>query len=125
MLPNPVGAGDAGAPLAVPRACRAACSRARCIACRPNLVQRDRGSRGIAQPRIAAMKLSRNVGTPDRIIRLAVAGLLGVALLAGSVTGAAAYIAGAVAVLLFLTGAIGFCPLYALLGVRTCPLQRA
>lgn len=65
----------------------------------------------------------RNAGTIDRAVRV-VAGLalgalawttLGVA--EGTVLGIAAVAVGAV---LVITGLVGFCPAYRLLGVRTC-----
>jgi hypothetical protein len=39
----------------------------------------------------------------------------------GIIPGAAGIAAGAVGVVLVATGAVGFCPLYAALGMNTCP----
>jgi hypothetical protein len=61
--------------------------------------------------------MSKNVGPADRIIRL----ILGV-LFAGvafTAAGVWAWAAGIVAVIALVTGAIGFCPLYALLRINT------
>lgn len=65
-----------------------------------------------------------NVGTADRAVRA----LLGVALVVlggwvwdgfqGAIGGIVALVVG---VVLVLTAITGFCPLYRLLGVRTCP----
>lgn len=68
------------------------------------------------------MKLQQNVGTPDRIVRV----LLGIALGVAFVTIAApwSYVAAVLAVIMLVTGATGFCPLYALFGIRSCPIQR-
>jgi hypothetical protein len=65
--------------------------------------------------------MHRNEGTIDRIVRLVIAAaaiVLGVAVGFGSVVG---IIAAVVAVIMVVTAAIGFCPLYAVLGVSTCP----
>jgi hypothetical protein len=68
--------------------------------------------------------MQANEGTIDRIIRaiLAVAALAGaVALGFGSVGGVLLLVVGAV---LAVTAAVGFCPLYRVLGVSTCPVAR-
>jgi hypothetical protein len=65
-----------------------------------------------------------NEGTMDRALRIAV----GAALLAwfylDSGTGAAHY-AKLIGLVPLLTGLIGTCPIYSLLGVSTCPMKRA
>jgi hypothetical protein len=65
------------------------------------------------------MKFQVNESTPDRIIRV----IIGIALLALAITGVvggpAAILAGVVGAVLLVTGAIGFCPLYAILRVST------
>jgi hypothetical protein len=71
------------------------------------------------------MKLTQNVGTPDRIVRLLIGAALSAAVVAGVVTAPLAWVAGALAAIMLVTGATGFCPLYALLGIRSCPIQRA
>jgi hypothetical protein len=71
------------------------------------------------------MKLTHNVGTPDRIVRLLIGAALSAAVVAGVVTAPLAWVAGALAAIMLVTGATGFCPLYALLGIRSCPIQRA
>lgn len=65
--------------------------------------------------------MHHNEGTIDRIVRLVIAAaavVLGVAVGFGSVVGV---VAAVVAVVMVVTAAVGFCPLYALLGVSTCP----
>lgn len=63
------------------------------------------------------MKL--NEGTPDRVIRvvLAVAAVVGAA--AVGVSSAVGIVLLAVAAVLGVTAVVGFCPLYALLGIST------
>lgn len=68
--------------------------------------------------------MATNEGTVDRIIRV----VLGIAALAGAfavglggVGGVLLLVVGGV---LALTGAIGFCPLYRVLGISTCPAPK-
>lgn len=62
-----------------------------------------------------------NVGTIDRALRVLLGlGLLGFALLSDSPL----RWWGLVGLVPLLTAAAGFCPLYALLGISTCPMRR-
>lgn len=63
--------------------------------------------------------MTKNVGSADRVIRTLVALAIGVLIIGGQFTGTAAVILGIVAVVLLVTGAIGVCPLYALLRLTT------
>ena len=63
-----------------------------------------------------------NEGTLDRAIR-AVAGLILLALVFTALSGILQIVAAVAGLILLATGAIGFCPLYALFGIRTCPRQ--
>lgn len=59
----------------------------------------------------------RNVGSLDRIIRI----VLGVAIIAGGIFAKSWWgVLGAIPVL---TAALGFCPLYRIIGLSTCPLS--
>lgn len=60
-----------------------------------------------------------NEGKLDRIIRVVV----GLALLSLTVVGPKSLL-GLVGAVPLLTGVFGFCPLYRLLGIRTCPASR-
>ncbi|MGC2167031.1 MAG: DUF2892 domain-containing protein [Gallionella sp.] len=60
-----------------------------------------------------------NEGTIDRALRV-VAGLALIGLTANGTIGAWGWIG----VLPLLTGAIGFCPAYAIFGLSTCPMKR-
>ncbi|HRW37655.1 MAG: DUF2892 domain-containing protein [Acidimicrobiales bacterium] len=67
--------------------------------------------------------MQRNEGNIDRIVRVvvAVAALAGAAAVGiGSVGGLALV---AVGVIMGVTAAVGFCPLYRLIGVSTCPVD--
>ena len=67
------------------------------------------------------MQLQQNEGTADRIIRIVAAALLALGVVTGLVAAPASIVAGVVATLLLVTGVTGFCPLYAVLRVSTCP----
>jgi hypothetical protein len=68
--------------------------------------------------------MTANVGTTDRIIRaaVAIAALIGAYLLGFSSVGGIILIV--VAVVALITAAAGFCPLYRVLGISTCPVRR-
>jgi hypothetical protein len=63
--------------------------------------------------------MKMNEGTVDRALRV-VAGLTLIALAATHVVGLWGYIG----VVPLLTGAVGMCPLYSVLGINTCPVER-
>ena len=60
-----------------------------------------------------------NEGTLDRSLRITVGAVMLYLGLGGVVTGAAGTVLSVLAVLPLLTGLFGWCPLYALLGIRT------
>ena len=60
-----------------------------------------------------------NEGSLDRVLRVAA----GVALIGLAVTGHVG-LWGYIGVVPLLTGAAGFCPLYTMLGIDTCPARR-
>ena len=64
-----------------------------------------------------------NEGGVDRILRV----IVGIVLIAGAylyLDGTWAWVAGVVGAIAFLTGAIGICPAYAIMGFNTCPVRR-
>ena len=63
--------------------------------------------------------MKKNMGTFDRIARSGLALVFTVLLLTETVTGLAAWIFGVLAVVLLLTSAVSFCPLYAPLKLST------
>jgi len=68
--------------------------------------------------------MSINEGPIDRGIRAVVGALLLLAWLLGWLSGAVAVVLGVVGIALVATAAVGFCPMYRLLGVSTCPTPR-
>ncbi|MDR7522962.1 MAG: DUF2892 domain-containing protein [Armatimonadota bacterium] len=65
------------------------------------------------------MKLSKNMGTLDRIIRLVVAAVIAVLYFTGNLSGLAAIILGILAVAFIVTSVVGFCPTYLPFGLST------
>jgi hypothetical protein len=61
--------------------------------------------------------LARNEGTVDRVIRV----IVGLGLLALTVVGPHS-LWGLIGLVPLATGALGSCPLYSVLGIRTCPM---
>ncbi len=65
------------------------------------------------------MKLHQNVGTLDRVVRLLAAAGLAALAVAGIPAVPFVYATLTLAAILAVTGLVGFCPIYALLGIRT------
>jgi len=70
--------------------------------------------------------MATNVGSTDQTVRVAlgaIAGLLSLGILADAVPlpSVASPVLGVVALVLLVTGYTGFCGLYSVLGVDTCP----
>ncbi len=65
--------------------------------------------------------MQKNMGNLDRGVRVAVAIAAAVLYFAGILTGTIGIVALVVAAVFLLTSAVGFCPLYRLVGVSTCP----
>jgi hypothetical protein len=64
--------------------------------------------------------MKKNVGTIDALVRFVIAVLLGTLIYLQVITGTLAYVLGALAIILIITGLVGRCGIYALFGVRTC-----
>ena len=65
------------------------------------------------------MKLNKNMGTLDRIIRLVLAAAVAVLYFTGNLSGLVAIILGILAVIFVVTSFVGFCPLYVPFGLST------
>lgn len=63
--------------------------------------------------------MTRNMGSFDRVFRTLVAIAAGVLILANVVTGITAIVLGVLAVVLVLTSAVSYCPLYASFKIST------
>lgn len=64
--------------------------------------------------------MKRNMGSNDKLIRLGAAIVLIILFYKEVITGTLGIIALVVALILTITSLIGFCPLYALFGIKTC-----
>jgi hypothetical protein len=63
--------------------------------------------------------MTQNMGNMDRILRVAIAFVIGVLYFSGTISGTVAIILGVLAVVFVLTSAISFCPLYLPLKLST------
>ena len=63
--------------------------------------------------------MKKNMGLIDRIIRTGLAIVIVLLFFAGKVTGVAAVLLGAIAVIFIVTSTISFCPLYVPLKINT------
>jgi len=64
--------------------------------------------------------MKKNMGSPDRIIRTFAAIVFAVLYFTGTVTGTWGIILLVLGGVFVLTSFVGFCPLYAVLGMNTC-----
>ena len=64
--------------------------------------------------------MKKNMGGLDRIVRLAIATMVGTLYFTGVVQGTLGYVLLALAGIFVLTSFVSFCPLYALVGLNTC-----
>jgi hypothetical protein len=65
-------------------------------------------------------QMKKNMGTPDRLIRIALALVVAFLYFTGRIGGALAIILGIVALVFLLTSLAGHCPAYSPLGISTC-----
>ena len=63
--------------------------------------------------------MKRNMGIIDRTIRILLAAAVALLYFTGQLTGIAAVVLGAIAVIFILTSLVGVCPLYYPLGIST------
>ena len=65
--------------------------------------------------------MKKNMGSTDQIIRLVIAVIAAFLYFNGTVTGTLGIVALVVAAIFTLTSLVRFCPIYALVGLSTCP----
>jgi hypothetical protein len=71
------------------------------------------------------MIMKKNMGNVDRIIRVILAVVFGVLYFTGTVTGTLGLVLVILGAVFVLTSLVSFCPLYALVGLSTCPRKTA
>lgn len=65
--------------------------------------------------------MKKNMGNADRIIRLLIAAAIAVLYFTHIVTGTVGIVLLVLAAVFVLTSLVSFCPIYAVLGMNTCP----
>jgi fatty acid desaturase len=65
--------------------------------------------------------MKKNMGSADRIIRVLIAAVFAYLYFGGVVTGTWGLILLIAGIVFVLTSLVGFCPLYTLVGMNTCP----
>lgn len=68
--------------------------------------------------------MKKNMGSGDRIIRFAIAALIAVLYFTGTISGTLGVVLLVLAGVFVLTSLVGFCPLYAPLGISTCAIKK-
>jgi uncharacterized membrane protein len=68
--------------------------------------------------------MKKNMGNPDRIVRLILAAIMAVLFFTNTVTGVFGIILLVLAIVFVLTSLISFCPLYTLVGLNTCRTKK-
>ena len=68
--------------------------------------------------------MKKNMGNADRIVRLILAAIVAILYFTNTITGTPGIVLLVLAGVFVLTSLISFCPLYALIGLNTCPVKR-
>lgn len=68
--------------------------------------------------------MTTNVGTLDRIVRIVLAISCSILYFTGAVSGTSGVVLLVVGAVLLVTAVLGWCGLYAMLGVSTCPVRK-
>ncbi|MCX8080650.1 MAG: DUF2892 domain-containing protein [Bacteroidia bacterium] len=68
--------------------------------------------------------MKKNMGNLDKAIRLVLALIMIILYFTDTVTGILGMVLLALAIVFVLTSLIGFCPLYLIFGINTCPLNK-
>jgi hypothetical protein len=67
--------------------------------------------------------MKSNVGSIDKVVRILIAVVISILFFTGTVQGVVAYVLLALGAIFLLTSAVGFCPLYRLVGISTCKVK--
>ncbi len=67
--------------------------------------------------------MKKNIGTLDRIIRTAIAIIVAILFFTGTIKGTLGIVLLIAAGIFLLTSLVSFCPIYTLLGIKTCKVN--
>ena len=67
--------------------------------------------------------MKKNMGLTDRIVRILLAIVFAALYFTGTITGTLGIILLVVGVVFALTSVVSFCPLYAIFGISSCPIE--
>lgn len=68
--------------------------------------------------------MKKNIGNADRIIRFILAAVIAVLYFTNIITGTLGIVLLVLAGVFVITSLVSFCPLYALVGLNTCPIKK-
>lgn len=67
--------------------------------------------------------MKKNMGQLDRLVRFAIAILVGILFYTETISGTLGYVLIALSAVFLITSFISFCPLYTLVGLKTCKVK--
>lgn len=68
--------------------------------------------------------MKKNMGNADRVIRIILALVFAALYFTGTIAGTLGLVLMVLAVVFVLTSFVSFCPLYAIVGLNTCPTKK-
>ena len=68
--------------------------------------------------------MKKNMGGADRIIRVILAVIFSVLYFTGTIPGTIGIVLMVLSIVFVLTSLVSFCPLYAIVGLNTCPAKK-
>ncbi|MEQ1585208.1 MAG: DUF2892 domain-containing protein [Cyclobacteriaceae bacterium] len=68
--------------------------------------------------------MKKNMGSADRIIRVILAAVFSALYFTGTVPGTLGLVLVILGAVFLLTSLVSFCPLYAIVGLNTCPIKK-
>jgi hypothetical protein len=68
--------------------------------------------------------MKKNMSTIDRVVRVILAAVFAYLYFSGTVMGTLGIVLVVLAAIFLLTSLVSFCPLYTLVGISTCPVEK-
>ena len=68
--------------------------------------------------------MKKNMGSADKVIRILLAAVFAVLYFTGTVSGTLGYVLLGLGGVFVLTSVVSFCPLYAIVGLNSCPVKK-